>query len=201
MTRIKFCGLTRPQDLAVAEELGVEAVGFVLWADSPRGVGLDRTAELVAKLPKSITPVGVFVQPTRDEIVRAVNVARIRVAQVHGLTEFESLRGLPCELWVAMSLEGDIDRVPIEATILLDAHDPHRHGGTGKTIDWDAARDITSRRRVMLAGGLTPANVGDAIRRAQPHGVDVSSGIEELPGIKDARLMREFAKAVRFAAE
>lgn len=201
MTRIKFCGLTRPQDLAVAEEVGVDAVGFVLWAASPRGVGLDRTAELVRLLPKSITPVGVFVQPTREDIVRAVNVTRIGVAQVHGLADVAALGTLPCELWVAMSLDGDVDRIPPGATILLDAHDPERHGGTGKTIDWDAARSITARRRVMLAGGLTPANVGEAIRRARPHGVDVSSGIEEHPGIKDARLMREFARAVRFAAE
>jgi phosphoribosylanthranilate isomerase len=201
MTRIKFCGLTRPQDLAVAEEVGVDAVGFVLWAPSPRGVGLDRTAELIAKLPKSITPVGVFVQPTREEILQAVTVARIRVAQVHGVTDIASLGDLPCELWVAMSLDGNLNRVPADATILLDAYDPERHGGTGKTIDWDAARAVTARRRVMLAGGLTPANVGEAIRRARPDGVDVSSGIEEHPGIKDARLMREFARAVRFAAE
>jgi phosphoribosylanthranilate isomerase len=201
MTRIKFCGLTRPQDLAVAAEVGVDAVGFVLWANSPRGVGLDRTAELVAQLPKAITPVGVFVQPTRGEILQAVNVARIRVAQVHGLADVSMLGELPCELWVAMPVGGDIERIPPRATILLDAHDPERYGGTGKTIDWDAAAGIAARRRVMLAGGLTPENVGDAIRRVRPHGVDVSSGIEEHPGIKDARLMRAFAKAVRFAAE
>jgi phosphoribosylanthranilate isomerase len=201
MTKIKFCGVTRPQDLAVAAEVGVDAVGFVLWANSPRGVGLDRTAELVALLPKTITPVGVFVEPTRDEVLKAVNVARIHVAQVHGLPDVASLGPLPCELWVAMSLTGDLAGVPSHATILLDAHDPERYGGTGKTIDWDAARTIASTRRVMLAGGLTPQNVGEAIRRARPHGVDVSSGIEEHPGVKDARLMREFAKAVRFAAE
>jgi phosphoribosylanthranilate isomerase len=201
MMRIKFCGLTRPQDLAVAAELGVDAVGFVLWENSPRGVGLDRTAELVAQLPKTITPVGVFVEPTREDIVKAVHVARIRVAQVHGVTDISALGDLPCELWVAMSLGGPIERVPADVTILLDAHDPERHGGTGRTIDWDAAGQIAATRRVMLAGGLTPANVAEAIRRARPRGVDVSSGIEEHPGIKDAHLMRAFAHAVRFAAE
>ena len=201
MTRIKFCGLTRPQDLEVAAELGADAVGFVLWANSPRGVGLDRTAELVRLLPKTITPVGVFVEPTRDEILQAVQVARIRVAQVHGAVDLDTLMDLPCELWVARSLGADLEAVPQRTTILLDAHDPERHGGTGKTIDWDAARAITARRRVMLAGGLTADNVGEAIRRARPHGVDVSSGIEEHPGVKDAKLMREFARAVRFAAE
>jgi phosphoribosylanthranilate isomerase len=201
MTRIKFCGLTRPQDLAVAAELGVDAVGFVLWANSPRGVGLDRTAELVAQLPKAITPVGVFVEPTRAEILQAVNVARIQVAQVHGLADVSTLGELPCELWVAMPVAANIDRIPPRATILLDTHDPERYGGTGRTIDWDAASRIAARRRVMLAGGLTPENVGEAIRRVRPHGVDVSSGIEEHPGIKDARLMRAFAHAVRFAAE
>jgi len=201
VTRIKFCGVTRPQDLAVAAEVGVDAVGFVLWANSPRGVGLDRTAELIAQLPKTIVPVGVFVEPTREEILKAVNVARIRVAQVHGVANVEELGDLPCDLWVATSIGGDIERIPSHATILLDAHDPERYGGTGRTIDWDAAREIAARRRVMLAGGLTPDNVAEAIRRARPHGVDVSSGIEEHPGIKDARLMRAFASAVRFAAE
>jgi phosphoribosylanthranilate isomerase len=201
VTRIKFCGLTRPQDLEIAAEVGVDAVGFVLWANSPRGVGLDRTAELVRQLPKTITPVGVFVEPTREEVLQAIHVARIRVAQVHGAVSLAALADLPCELWVARTIGAGIDRVPTGVTLLLDAHDPQRHGGTGKTIDWDAARAITARRRVMLAGGLTPANVGEAIRRARPHGVDVSSGIEEHPGVKDARLMREFARAVRFAAE
>jgi phosphoribosylanthranilate isomerase len=201
MTWIKFCGLTRPQDLVVAAELAVDAVGFVLWANSPRGVGLDRTAELIAQLPKTITPVGVFVQPTREEILQAIDVAQIRIAQVHGVVDIAEFADLPCELWVAMSLGGPIERIPPHATILLDAHDPERHGGTGKTIDWDAAGRIAATRRVMLAGGLTPDNVAEAIRRARPRGVDVSSGIEEHPGIKDARLMRAFAQAVRFAAE
>jgi phosphoribosylanthranilate isomerase len=201
MTRIKFCGVTRPQDLEVAAEVGVDAVGFVLWPNSPRGVGLDRTAELVALLPRTIMPVGVFVQPTREEVLKAINVARLRAVQVHGMDDVTVLGELPCELWVAMSLRDDFSRVPPRATILLDAHDPERFGGTGRTIDWDAARAICLKRRVMLAGGLTPENVGEAIRRAQPHGVDVSSGIEEHPGIKDPRKMRAFARAVRFAAE
>jgi phosphoribosylanthranilate isomerase len=199
MTRIKFCGVTRPQDLAVAAELQVDAVGFVLWARSPRGIGLDRTAELIAKLPKTVTPVGVFVQPTREEILQAVHVARIRVAQVHGALDLTALGELPCELWVAMPPGADHASVPAHATILLDAHDPERHGGTGRTIDWEAAGRLAASRRVMLAGGLRPENVGEAIRRAQPYGVDVSSGIEEHPGIKDARLMRAFASAVRSA--
>ena len=200
MTRIKFCGLTRPQDLVVATKLGVDAVGFVLWANSPRGVGLDRTAELVTQLPNTVLPVGVFVQPTRAEILQAVHVARIRAAQVHGLTDVSDLRHLDCELWVAMSPQQPVTGIPDDATILLDAYDPERHGGTGRTIDWDAARTFAESRRVMLAGGLTADNVAEAIRRARPYGVDVSSGIEVRPGIKDESKMRAFANAVRTAA-
>jgi phosphoribosylanthranilate isomerase len=197
MTLLKFCGMTRPDDVAVAAELGVDAVGFVFWEGSPRGIELSHAARLINLLPRSIKAVGLFVKPERDNIMRAVDATGIAVAQVHGLTEFTSLSELPCELWVASSLR-DEPRVPVTgAPILLDAHDPQRYGGTGQTIDWNEAREVAKRRPVILAGGLAPDNVRVAMRVARPYGVDVSSGIEESPGIKSEKLMRAFAQSVR----
>jgi phosphoribosylanthranilate isomerase len=199
MTRIKFCGLTREADVDLAAELGVDAVGFVLWPNSPRALTLDAAAALARKLPASITPVGVFVRPTAREINDAVHGAGIRVAQAHGVADVTSLLGAPCDVWAAISLTGSTLAIPLEMTILLDAQDDEQFGGTGRTIDWHAARKIGAIRRVMLAGGLTPQNVGKAIEIARPHGVDVSTGIEERPGVKNAKLMRDFVDSVRSA--
>jgi len=201
MTYIKFCGITREQDLATAVELGVSAVGFVLWPRSPRHVDVARVAGLVRMLPPAVVPVGVFVSPARDEIDRAIGEAGIRVAQVHGASR-TPLEDLGCEVWIAASLSEHGDMVPHvveELTVLLDAHDPARHGGTGRTVDWSHAASVAAKRRVMLAGGLTPTNVADAVRRVRPFGVDVASGIEVAPGVKDPDSMRAFVAAVRKA--
>ena len=199
MTVIKFCGLTREEDLDIAAELGVDAVGFVLWPNSPRALTIDAAAALVRKLPASVTPVGVFVRPTAAELTDAVNGAGIRVAQAHAVEDVTSLLAAPCEVWAAVSLSGGTLAIPIDMTILLDAQDDEQFGGTGRTIDWHAAREIAAIRRVMLAGGLTPDNVGRAIEIARPYGVDVSSGIEERPGVKNPKLMRDFVTAARRA--
>jgi phosphoribosylanthranilate isomerase len=199
MTMIKFCGMTRGQDVATAVELGVDAVGFVLWPGSPRHITLERAAEIIATMPAAVTTVGVFVRPSRDDIARAVD-AGIRVAQIHaGDTAAASHSN--CEVWIAASLKDDDVTPPVdsEQTVLLDAHDPERHGGTGRTIDWTRAAHVAARRRVMLAGGLTPANVAAAVRDVRPFGVDVASGIEDTPGIKNALAMQAFVAAVREA--
>lgn len=197
MTRIKFCGLTREADVDVAIELGVDAVGFVFWPKSPRALTFDGAARLVRMLPSSIAPVGVFVRPTPAEIAQAVDAAGIRVAQVHAVDDPVSLCDAPCEVWAALALTGSTVAIPNDMLMLLDAQDDEQFGGTGKTIDWHAARKIAAIRRVLLAGGLTPENVGKAIEIVQPWGVDVSSGIEERPGVKHAKLMRDFVGEVR----
>lgn len=199
MTLIKFCGLTREADVDAAVELGVDAVGFVLWPRSPRAVTTAALAALVRRVPPAVTPVGVFVRPSTDEVTAAID-AGIRVMQVHGGPGVVRRRD-DCDVWVATSLadEDTLVAAPPDCTLLLDAHDPERHGGTGRTIDWAGAARIASTRRVILAGGLTPANVAEAIRHVRPYGVDVASGIEEAPGVKDAETMRAFVTAVREA--
>lgn len=206
MTKIKFCGVTREQDAAAAAAAGAAMVGFVLWPDSPRGIDVARARTLIARLPPETTPVGVFVRPSPDEIARAVEYAGIRIAQVHGVANIAGLDragGAGCALWLAATLAGDALDPPVddEVTVLLDAGDAVRFGGTGRTIDWAAAARIAARRPVVLAGGLTPANVAAAVRQVRPFAVDVASGIEERPGVKDARAMRAFVAAVREAEQ
>ena len=199
MTFVKFCGITQERDLAVACELGVQAVGFVLWSGSPRFIEPDRIRSLVKSLPGDMLPVGVFVQPSVDELEAGI-AAGIRVAQIHGVDP-RLLRDDPVSIdrWIATSVEADLSMVPPGTTVLLDTQDSQRHGGTGRTIDWAKAAGIATDRRVLLAGGLTPANVATAIRQVRPFGVDVSSGIEERPGVKNAHAMRAFVAAVREA--
>ena len=197
MTRIKFCGMVRDEDVDLAVSLGVDAVGFVLWAGSPRHVDTAEVARLTERLPASILPVGVFVDPTADEVTRAVD-AGIRAAQLHGLDQMPSWP-VPCELWMAARLvaDGYAPVVGEDCTLVLDSHDPVRHGGTGRPIDWTRAARVAATRRVVLAGGLTAANVAEAIRMVRPYAVDVASGIEDRPGMKNGRAMRDFVAAAR----
>jgi phosphoribosylanthranilate isomerase len=197
VTFVKFCGMMREQDVETACALGVQAVGFVLWSGSPRGIDLDRLASLARLVPAGVLPVGVFVRPQAREIAAAVE-AGIRVAQLHGVTAEEfAASAATLERWLASPLGAHESAAPPEVTVLLDAHDPERHGGTGRTIDWTAAARVASRRRILLAGGLTPANVARAVRQVRPFGVDVASGVEEVPGVKSPQAMAAFLTAVR----
>lgn len=197
MTFVKFCGMTREEDLDAAVELGVDAVGFVLWADSPRAVPFAALRALVNRVPPAVSPVGVFVRPSQDDVERACE-AGIRAVQIHGVAAPPSWP-IPVDLWMAGSLAGDSisPAVPEDVLLVLDAHDPERHGGTGRTIDWPRAATVAARRRLLLAGGLTPANVAEAIRVVRPFGVDVASGIEIRPGVKDRSTMNAFISRAR----
>ena len=196
MTAFKICGITRDADAGLAASLGAAALGFVLWPGSPRHIKLARVKMIVAGLPPFVTPVGVFVDPTADEIAKAAS-AGIRLAQIHGTmpatSELPVLR--------AVHLGGNEDGLDIEVgptdTVLLDAHDPVRHGGTGRTVDFERAAAVSARRRIVLAGGLTQDNVCEAIRRVKPYAVDVASGVEAQPGVKDPAKLRAFAEAVK----
>lgn len=203
MTAIKFCGITRAEDAEVAIALGVHALGFVLWPKSPRQVSLVDAAAIVRMVPPLVATVAVFVDPTRDALQRAID-AGFSTLQVHGdAAVWDAARGLSPRMIRAVRLgEGDGGIEPSveeETTILIDAHDPVRIGGSGQVVDWTRAAVVAARRRVILAGGLTTDNVAEAIRIVQPYGVDVASGIEQRPGIKDSGKMRAFVEAVRGA--
>ena len=202
MTAIKMCGITRHDDAELAVALGVSALGFVLWPGSPRHAPLADVDRIVRALPPFVTPVGVFVSPTAEAVVLAVQTAGIRVAQIHGDVPEWPNGTAPVPLLRAVWLgAGDDDEiepaVPLPAPVLLDAHDPVQHGGTGRTVDWARARRVARARIVVLAGGLTPDNVGLAIGTVRPYAVDVASGIEARPGVKDHALMHRFVDAVR----
>lgn len=210
MTIVKFCGMTREQDVEAACALGVNALGFVLWPGSPRAVTIARLAALIREIPASVLPVGVFVDPADEDLARAID-AGVRVVQIHGARAHTFRR--PCgdgrsvretdaawsraACWLATSLEEGVPPLDEDDVLVLDAHDPVRHGGTGTPIDWTRAAQIARQRRIVLAGGLTPANVTEAIASVRPYGVDVASGIEDGPGVKSARAMRAFVAAVR----
>jgi phosphoribosylanthranilate isomerase len=197
---IKICGITNLDDALAATGLGVDALGFVMWPNSRRAVTAGLLAPIIAALPPFVTTVGVFVDPSADDVARAQQ-AGIQVAQVTG-----AVPALPAgmRLLRAVSL-GDRPATvhpfaPGSDAILIDAHDPVLKGGTGRTVDWSRVRLVAATRPVILAGGLTPENVGTAIEQARPHGVDVSSGVERAPGVKDPDKLAAFVAAVRAQA-
>ena len=196
MTAIKICGITREADAALAVRLGANAVGFVLWAKSPRHAELKRVKTITAALPPFVMPVGVFVDPTADDIARAAQ-SGVRLAQIHGRVPVSPVLPVLRAVHLGDNPDGlDADVGPLE-TILLDAHDPVRRGGTGRTVDFARAASVAARRRIILAGGLTPANVREAIGAVKPYAVDVASGVEAEPGVKDPEKLRAFIEAVK----
>ena len=207
---VKICGITRPQDAELAIGLGAHAVGFVFWPDSPRRIDPQSAKTIVAGVPAGVAKVGVFVDETAEEIARVMNEAGLDVAQLHGHESPEFCRELKARLKTdapdvprrvikAIGLKNggvDVSEFDSDIVLLLDAHDPERRGGTGKTVNWDVARDIAAMRPAILAGGLNAANIKLAIRSVRPYGIDVSSGVESSPGIKDPNRMRSFFEAL-----
>ncbi len=198
--RIKMCGITRSEDARLAVQLGVEMLGFVCWPQSPRFITPERIRDIVDGLPASIATVGVFVDQPVEAITHTCSLGGLSVVQLHGNEpESEWSRvGLPVIKAIGVTGELDVRRLtqwPDEVTPLLDASDPIRRGGTGRVIDWRIAAQAASMRPILLSGGLTPLNVAEAVATVRPWAVDVSSGIELKPGVKDARLMRAFVEA------
>ena len=206
-TRIKICGLTRAADVAAAVEAGADAIGFVLYPASPRAVGLQRAVSLAHTLPAFVTPVLLFVNATRAEVDAAARALPHAVLQFHGdetPTECDAAGRLFLRA-VRMTPELDLLdfalRFSNAQALLLDAP-VDGYGGGGKVFDWsliapDLPHDV--RSRLVLSGGLNPANVAAGVLHARPFAVDVSSGVEVGKGIKDAELMRRFCMAVREA--
>ena len=201
-TRVKICGITRPGDGVQAALLGADAIGLVFYAPSPRAVSIERAAEIAAGLPPFVTRVGLFVNARPDEVEAVLAAVHLDLLQFHGEeSEVDCLRfGRP--YLKAISMRPGLDAAaalaayPSASGILLDAYHPAVPGGSGEHFDW--ARVPAERPRpIVLAGGLTPSNVADAVRTVQPYAVDVSSGVEAAKGIKDPEKMAEFIRGVR----
>jgi len=201
-TRVKFCGLTREQDVDAAVAAGVDALGFVLWPGSKRGIDESRMVRLSARVPAFITRVGLFVDPSPACVARCAE--NLYLLQFHG-DETPALCSSFTRPWIkALRMRDNLDlHAAAEAhggarALLLDAYRPGVPGGTGETFDWSRI-PASLAKPVILAGGLTPANVADAIARVRPFAVDVSGGVEAAPGIKDPERMLAFMDAVRRA--
>jgi len=192
---VKICGITRADDALAAVEAGANAIGFVFWPQSPRFVDPYRARAIAASLPPFVTAVGLFVNQPAAFVNGVASLVRLGAVQLHGdeTPEFAAAVNSPIVKAVPVAAA---DGWPIDTTLLLDVHDPVRRGGTGRTIDWSAAAAVAARRRVLLAGGLTPDNVADAIAQVQPFGVDVSSGVEQAPGIKDHQRIRALFEVI-----
>jgi phosphoribosylanthranilate isomerase len=201
---LKVCGITRLADALHATEQGATALGFVFWPRSPRYITPERAAEIIANLPPAITKVGVFVNEPVDRVAAAVAEAHLDVVQLHGDEEPAFGGGIDQPIFRSVTLADAEDVMaawPVGTPLLLDAADPERRGGTGTTVDWSRAAELARRRRVILAGGLTPDNVGEAIETVNPYGVDVSSGVEVSPGVKDPEKVTRFLANARHAFE
>jgi phosphoribosylanthranilate isomerase len=201
---IKICGITRLTDALHAVGQGATALGFVLWPKSPRAVTVDRAAEIIAELPSHVMAVGVFVNEPVDSIRNVAERARLTAVQLHGdeppayadALEWPVIRAVAVD-----EIDDAADSWSADTALLVDNIDPVRRGGTGAAVDWSKAADVAKTRRIVLAGGLTPDNVASAIRAVHPFGVDVSSGVESAPGVKDFSKVAQFISNARLAFE
>lgn len=188
-------------DAELAVECGAGALGFVFWPDSPRFIDPESARTIVATLPPAVIPVGVFVNQSREYVNEVAAKVSLGAIQLHGDESVEYARAMIRPVFKAIALadanEESIDTWPLETMMLLDVHDPVRRGGTGRTVDWSRASTVARRRPVILAGGLTPENVGEAISRVGPSGIDVSSGVESSPGLKDSDRLKALFAAMK----
>jgi len=196
----KICGVTCEEDALCAAHAGAWAVGFVLFAPSPRAVTLERAAEIAAVLPPFVAAVAVLVDASTSEALEAATALRTSIVQLHG-ERAPSVESLAALRVIRAATLDSAAAVPSQWTLLLDASDAKAHGGTGRTIDWVAAKAIAATRRTILAGGLRRENVGEAIATARPAGIDLASGVEASPGIKDHDAIRSVAAAIRAGGE
>ena len=214
---IKFCGVTRAQDAELAVSLGAWAVGMILWPGSPRAVTPDQAVELAAAIGRGAERVGVFYNQTLQEVAAVADAAGLTILQMHGQEGpvfcAEAARRTGCRVIKAARVQIGADvhaLAPFHTDFhLLDSYVPGIPGGTGETFAWDLAADyrrLVPRQRgaapvpLILSGGLRPGNVGAAIAAVAPFAVDVASGVESAPGVKDHGLMREFVAAVADSA-
>lgn len=200
--QVKICGLTRPEDVRCVAECGAEFAGFVLYEKSKRYVAPARLRDLTRLLPASVIKVGVVVNVSLAFALAALELGGLDVIQFCGDEPDTTIEGVP-RAWRAVGLASPEDvaqalGVPGEA-VLVDSIGNGSHGGTGRQCDWELASALAAQRPTILAGGLTPENVAEAVRQVRPLAVDVASGVEAAPGIKDHDKIRAFIRSARNA--
>lgn len=199
-TRIKFCGIRSPEHAKLAEGLGVDAIGMVFVPETPRFVDLDSAAAICDSVGPFVQRVGLFVNPSADQVMDVLAEVDLDILQFHGEESPEFCESFGFPYLKAVRVQNadqilDADRTHARASaLLLDSHSNKAQGGTGESFDWELIPQIN--KSIVLAGGLNPENVAQAIAKVKPYAVDVSSGIESAPGVKDADRMRAFVSAV-----
>ena len=206
--KIKICGLTNAEDASAAVEAGADAVGFVFHKKSPRCAETAAVKAIVRGLPPFVLPIGVFVNEDAKVVRDIMDSCGLTLAQLHGdeTAAYCEMLGRPVlkEIRIRdrrsfLALAEFQGRAGVRG-FLIDAFSPDAYGGTGQVADWSLAAEAASAATILLAGGLTPLNVSDAIRRVRPYGVDVSSGVEVSPGKKDHAKLRAFVQAARLVS-
>jgi phosphoribosylanthranilate isomerase len=207
MLRVKICGLMTPQDAAAAIEFGADALGFNFYPGSKRYLRMDAAGAWIAALPGNVEKVAILVNPSWDEATAAAATAGITALQLHGAETPEFCRrlkeeGIRFEKALPVTDPDSVANVPnfFTPTVLLDSGGAGEFGGRGRTFPWEIARDFVvayPHLRVILAGGLTPENVAEAVAIVRPFGVDATSGVESSPGQKDHGRLRDFIAAAR----
>jgi phosphoribosylanthranilate isomerase len=207
MVRVKICGITKPEDAKLAAELGAHAIGLNFHTESPRCITPFAASELIRRLPPFIALVGIFVNWSEAPIVALCQALRLSAAQLHGDESPQVVERVARRLSVIKALRlaqgsatPDFSSYRAASSFLLDSSGSGQYGGTGATGNWHLARTIAQSHRVILAGGLTPENVGEAIRIVRPYAVDVASGVEARPGKKDPAKLQAFFDEVSRAS-
>ena len=200
-TEVKISGLTNKDDALAALDAGADYLGFVLYAESPRGITVSAMTRILAGLALPFRAIGVFVNASRDTVERAAVDNGLYAVQLHGDEAPESFAGLPVPMWRAVRLRGGQARPAPETwaaeRYVVDSAVPGLYGGTGVPADWSRAAQLARRHSIMLAGGLVPENVAEAIRAVRPRGVDVASGVEQAPGKKDLARLKDFVRLAK----
>ncbi len=203
-TRVKICGITSPHDAQAAARLGADAIGLVFYEPSPRHVTVEQARTIAASVPPFVARVALFVNPTREAVRAVLDAVSIDVLQFHGEEDQAFCAGFSTPYLKALRVQKGLNLLEClspyrdAAGWLLDAYRPDYYGGTGETFDWGVI-PTGLERPVVLSGGLTVANVAEAVRRVRPWAVDVSSGVESTKGVKDADKIAAFIEGVRNA--
>jgi phosphoribosylanthranilate isomerase len=201
MVKVKICGITTLDDAMMAVAAGADALGFVFHEKSPRSINPVAAAKIIAKLPPFVQTVGLFVNEEIEQINWAADFCGLDVVQLHGDESPEDCLEVHHRVIKAFRIQNIVSIDPLKkyqvSGYLLDAWCPDCYGGTGKTFNWEVAAAARQCGRIILAGGLSPDNVAEAIRVVQPYAVDVSSGVESAPGKKDAEKVKMFIKRAK----
>lgn len=199
--KVKICGITNLEDAVAAVDNGADSLGFIFAEASPRFVTASMAGEIIRELPPFVTPVGVFVNHRREEVLRMVKESGVRALQFHGEESPEDVAGYLLPVYKAFRISDGFQPSALSAyptnAYLLDTLVNGRYGGTGKPFNWEIAAEAARYGRIILSGGLTPENVREAVRVARPYAVDVSSGVEVSPGKKDSRKIRQLFAALK----